>query len=228
MGQIVSRKIASEMINSIFNSFHFSLMAIDNSGITNSQERDIFWREAWKVDQGRFSDDFEPIVKGLDAVGFREYYKYIGKFATKYKIGCWKEYNEYEPIVIEELNDELSKHDKTEEKLDLINSFKIEELQSEAFLFSSKMKVLTDILDDFFVLDNKEQGINKVLASFSSEDKAAFISKLQNDNTILNNLINKIDGAEQREMASLIGEMFISSGFLTDQKVTLLDNKQEK
>ena len=228
MLKVVSRKEALGMIDNIFIAFHHGLMQVNVSGIETSWDREYFMKEAQKIDQGHLSKEYEQTVNSLDAAGFKEYYKYIGKFASTYKIGNWEKYNQYESILIENLNEELGKYEQTEDKLDLIDSFTAEELQSESFMFESKVQLLYDILDDFRVGDNKEKEINKVLASFNSGDKAAFISKLQNDNTILNNLINKIDGAEQREMASLIGEMFISSGFLTDQKVTLLDNKQEE
>ena len=161
----------------------------------------------------------------MDAIGFKEYYKLIGKFATKYKIGCWKEYNEYEPILVEELNEELRKYDKTEDKLELINSFTVDELQSESFIFDSKVQVLYNILDDFNVGNNKEEGINTVLESFNISDKASFIGKLQTDKNLLNALIDKVNGTQKDEMFSLLGEMFISSGFITSQKQTLLGNE---
>ena len=226
MIKLISRKEALGMIDSIFTSFHFGLMSLTDSGIDNAWDRDYFWAEANKVDQGRLTKDYEQTVSSLDAVGFKAYYKYIGTFASKYKIGCWEEYNQYEPILIEELNDELGKHKKTEEKLDLIDSFTIDELQSDLFIFDSKVQVLYDILDDFIVGDNKEKGINKVLSSFNSSDKSGFISKIQSDKKLLNSLIDKVNGNEKDEMLALIGEIFISSGFIKDQKAVLLNNKK--
>lgn len=225
MKKLLNRKEALGMIDAIFTSLHFNLISIKDLGIENSKERDYFLTEAWKIDQGRLKKDYEQTVNSLDAIGFKEYYKLIGKFATKYKIGCWKEYNEYEPILVEELNEELRKYDKTEDKLELINSFTVDELQSESFIFDSKVQVLYDILDDFNVGNNKEEGINIVLESFNSSDKASFIAKLQTDKNLLNALIDKVNGTQKDEMFSLLGEMFISSGFITSQKQTLLGNE---
>lgn len=225
MKKLLNRKEALGMIDAIFTSLHFNLISIKDLGIENSKERDYFLTEAWKIDQGRLKKDYEQTVNSLDAIGFKEYYKLIGKFATKYKIGCWKEYNEYEPILIEELNEELRKYDKTEDKLELINSFTVDELQSESFIFDSKVQVLYDILDDFNVGNKKEEGINTVLESFNSSDKASFIAKLQTDKNLLNALIDKVNGTQKDEMFSLLGEMFISSGFITSQKQTLLGNE---
>ena len=225
MKKLLNRKEALGMIDKIFTSLHFNLILIKDLGIENSKERDYFLTEAWKIDQGRLKKDYEQTVNSLDAIGFKEYYKLIGKFATKYKIGCWKEYNEYEPILVEELNEELRKYDKTEDKLELINSFTVDELQSESFIFDSKVQVLYDILDDFNVGDNKEEGINTVLESFNSSDKASFIGKLQTDKNLLNALIDKVNGTQKDEMLALMGEMFISSGFITSQKQTLLGNE---
>ena len=225
MKKLLNRKEALGMIDAIFTSLQFNLISIKDLGIENSKERDYFLTEVWKIDQGRLKKDYEQTVNSLDAIGFKEYYKLIGKFATKYKIGCWKEYNEYEPILIEELNEELRKYDKTEDKLELINSFTVDELQSESFIFDSKVQVLYDILDDFNVGNKKEEGINTVLESFNSSDKASFIAKLQTDKNLLNALIDKVNGTQKDEMFSLLGEMFISSGFITSQKQTLLGNE---
>ena len=224
MKKLLNRKEALGMIDAIFTSLHFSLNSIEDLGIENSKERDYFLTEAWKIDQGRLKKDYEQTVNSLDAIGFKEYYKLIGKFATKYKIGCWKEYNEYEPILIEELNEELRKYDKTEDKLELINSFTVDELQSESFIFDSKVQVLYDILDDFNVGDNKEEGINTVLESFNSSDKASFIAKLQTDKNLLNALIDKVNGTQKDEMLALMGEMFIQTGFVKEGTHINLDN----
>ena len=210
MKKLLNRKEALGMIDAIFTSLHFNLISIKDLGIENSKERDYFLTEAWKIDQRRLKKDYEQTVNSLDAIGFKEYYKLIGKFATKYKIGCWKEYNEYEPIQIEELNEELRKYDKTEDKLELINSFTVDELQSESFIFDSKVQVLYDILDDFNVGNNKEEGINTVLESFNSSDKASFIGKLQTDKNLLNALIDKVNGNEKNQLLTYLYK-FLSS-----------------
>lgn len=210
MKKLLNRKEALGMIDAIFTSLHFNLISIKDLGIENSKERDYFLAEAWKIDQGRLKKDYEQTVNSLDAIGFKEYYKLIGKFATKYKIGCWKEYNEYEPILVEELNEELRKYDKTEDKLELINSFTVDELQSESFIFDSKVQVLYDILDDFNVGNKKEEGINTVLESFNSSDKASFISKLQTDKNLLNALIDKVNGNEKNQLLTYLYK-FLSS-----------------
>ena len=226
MLKVVSRKEALGMIDSIFTSFHFGLMSITDSGIENSWEREYFWTEANKVDQGRLKKEYEQTVNSLDSVGFNAYYKYIGEFAKKYKIGCWEEYNQYEPILIEELNEELGKHEKTNEIIDIINSFKIEELLSEKFLFSSKVQILNLILDDFSINDDKTKCINKILGSFNNDDKEAFLTKLQNEPKFLEKLFNKIDVTQKDEMIILIGDLFVRSGFIKDQKMILLNNKE--
>ena len=210
MKKLLNRKEALGMIDAIFTSLHFNLISIKDLGIENSKERDYFLTEAWKIDQGRLKKDYEQTVNSLDAIGFKEYYKLIGKFATKYKIGCWKEYNEYEPILVEELNEELRKYDKTEDKLELINSFTVDELQSESFIFDSKVQVLYDILDDFNVGNNKEEGINTVLESFNISDKVSFIAKLQTDKNLINALIDKVNGNEKNQLLTYLYK-FLSS-----------------
>ena len=193
-------------------------------GIKNEKVKDDFFQNAWKLDRATNTDDYIDTLHSLDAVGFKEYYKLVGVFAKKYKIANWKDYNDYEPIQIEQLNLELVKHEKTDEKLDLIDSFTVEELQSEEFIFASKVQVLYDILDDWLVFDDKEHGINKLLESFNSSDKSAFIIKMQSDRRLLDALINKVNGIQKDEMFALLGEIFISSEFITGNETTSLYN----
>ena len=206
--------------------FHYGLMAMPDMGIKNTKEKEDFLRAAWKLDETIHTDDYADTVNALDTTGFKEYYNLIGAFAKKYKIANWKDYSTYEPVLIEHLNEELGRHEKTEEKLELINSFHDEELCSETFPSASKIRVLYDILDDCFVLDNKENGINRILRTFNENDKTAFITKIQSDDKLLASFIKKVNGGEKDEMLATIGEIFISSGFIKDRKTVLLDNKK--
>ena len=222
----ISRKAATQIISSTFEMFHFGLISMYDLGIKNEKVKDDFFQNAWKLDQAINTDDYIDTLHSLDAVGFKEYYKLVGVFAKKYKIANWKDYNDYEPIQIEQLNLELIKHEKTEEKLELVDSFHEEELQSEKFLFSSKVRLLYDILDDNFIGDDKEEGINKVLESFNTSDKASFIAKIQSDRNLLESLIDKVNGTEKDEMFGIIGELFITSGFISGKKITSLNNSK--
>ena len=206
--------------------FHYGLMAMPDMGIKNTKEKEVFFRAAWKLDETINTDNYADTVNALDSTGFKEYYNLIGAFAKKYKIANWQDYNEYEPVLIEHLNEELGRHEKTEEKLELINSFHDEELCSETFPSASKIRVLYDILDDCFVLGNKENGINRILRTFNENDKTAFITKIQSDDKLLASFIKKVNGGEKDEMLATIGEIFISSGFIKDRKTVLLDNKK--
>lgn len=222
----ISRKAAKQIISSTFEMFHFGLISMYDLGLKNEKAKDEFFHNARQLDESVASSDYEATVNSLDAPGFLEYYRYIGQFAGCYKIANWKDYREYEPIQIEQLNQELVKHEKTEEKLELVDSFHEEELQSEKFLFSSKVRLLYDILDDNFVGDDKEEGINKVLESFNTSDKASFISKIQSDRNLLESLIDKVNGTEKDEMFGIIGELFITSGFISGKKITSLNNSK--
>ena len=192
----LSRKEAEEKMEAIFSALHYNLMDAMNAGGERTGEESYFHAEAWKVDQGRQKEDYRQTVMSLDSVGFKEYYKLVGQFATAYKIGCWKEYSECEPVLIEELGEEFGRCEKTKEKLELINSFTAEELHSQTFSFDAKIKVLQDILDDFSVGNEKEEVINRLLASFSGKDSSAFIARLQSDGKLLNGLLGRVNGGD--------------------------------
>ncbi|MBO5690772.1 MAG: hypothetical protein J6R96_02805, partial [Spirochaetaceae bacterium] len=221
----LSRKEAEGMMEVIFSALHYNLMDAMNAGGERTGEESYFHAEAWKVDQGRQKEDYRQTVMSLDSVGFKEYYKLVGQFATAYKIGCWKEYSECEPILIEELGEELGRREKTKEKLELINSFRLEELHSQTFSFDAKIKALQDILDDFRVGNEKEEVINRLLASFSGKDSGAFIARLQSDRKLLNGLLGRVNGGEKDWMLALLGEIFASAGLTAEEKAVSLENK---
>lgn len=52
---------------------------------------------------------------------------------------------------------------------------------------------MQDILDDFRVGNEKEEVINRLLASFSGKDSGAFIARLQSDRKLLNGLLGRVN-----------------------------------
>lgn len=205
MGNWVSRKQATEIINATFSMFHYGLTALPDMGIKNTKEKEDFLRAAWKLDETINTDNYADTVNALDSTGFKEYYNLIGAFAKKYNIANWQDYNEYEPVLIEYLNEELGRHEKTEEKLELINSFHDEELQSEKFLYEAKEKFIKDILDEFAVFNPKEQSINRILKTFTESEKRKFTAFLFDNNQLyLNKILSKINGKEYKKLITLL------------------------
>ena len=185
--------------------FHYGLTALPDMGIKNTKEKEDFLRAAWKLDETINTDNYADTVNALDTTGFKEYYNLIGAFAKKYNIANWQDYNEYEPVLIEHLNEELGRHEKTEQKLELINSFHDEELQSEKFLYEAKEKFIKDILDEFAVFNPKEQSINRILKTFTESEKRKFTAFLFDNNQLyLNKILSKINGKEYKKLITLL------------------------
>ena len=56
---------------------------------------------------------------------------------------------------------------------------------------------MDDLLGCWFVGDDKEQGINKILGSFTAEEIPLFMERLKYDDSLLDSLIDKVNGNEK-------------------------------
>ena len=106
-------------------------------------------------------------------------------------------FTEAPPALIEDINDVLKESPNIAEKLDLINGFTDEELRTERISFDTKAALMEDLLGCWFVGDDKEQGINKILGSFTAEEIPLFMERLKDDDSLLDSLIDKVNGNEK-------------------------------
>ena len=120
MAELISRKKALGIIDSIFSAFHAVILSVPDYELENTPGIDNFIAAAREVDEKRFNPTYEQTLNALDSEGFRQYYLLVVEFARQYRITHWEEYVKCEPLVLEDLNDELLRHEDTGEKLEII------------------------------------------------------------------------------------------------------------
>ena len=209
----------------LFDDFFKTYFNAPKEAIDETFENARFGGQKEKLRKAVYSTEYNTILGQLDSESFRKYYEEVGEFAKAYNIDM-KLFTEETPAVIEDINDVLGESTNITEKLDLINGFTEAELRTDRISFGTKTALIESILDCWFVGDDKEQGINRLLMSLTAEDRLAFVNKIGTDRKFLNRLIQCVNGKEKDEMLAVLGEIFIGTGLANEGTGTAIDNGQ--
>ena len=221
----ITRKQAVSNMQCLFDDFFKTYFRAPKEAIDETLDNTRFYEQKEKLKKAVYSAEYSSILGQLDSESFRKYYEKVGEFAKAYKIDM-RLFTEETPALIEDINDVLKESPNIAEKLDLINGFTDEELKTDRISFGTKTALIESILDCWFVGDDKEQGINRMLMSLTAEDRLAFVNKIGTDRKFLNRLIQCVNGREKDEMLAVLGEIFISTGLANEGTGTAIDNGQ--
>lgn len=221
----ITRKQAVSNMQCLFDDFFKTYFNAPKEAIDETLDNTRFYEQKEKLKKAVYSTEYNTILGQLDSESFRKYYEKVGEFAKAYNIDT-KLFTEETPAVIEDINDVLGESPNIAEKLDLINGFTDEELRTDRISFGTKTALIESILDCWFVGDDKEQGINRMLGSFTAEDRQAFVRRIGTDRKFLNRLIQCVNGREKDEMLAVLGEIFIGTGLANEGTGTAIDNGQ--
>ena len=207
----------------LFDDFFKTYFRAPKEAIEETIENATFGGQKERLRKAVYSTEYNTILGQLDSESFRKYYEEVGEFAKAYNIDT-KLFTEETPAVIEDINDVLGESTNIAEKLDLINGFTEAELRTDRISFGTKTALIESILDCWFVGDDKEQGINRMLMSLTADDRLAFVNKIGTDRKFLNRLIQCVNGREKDEMLAILGKIFISTGFTDGKDSISLNN----
>ena len=221
----ITRKQAVSNLQCLFDDFFKTYFNAPKEAIEETIENATFGEQKERLRKAVYSTEYNTILGQLDSESFRKYYEKVGEFAKAYNIDT-KLFTEETPAVIEDINDVLGESPNIAEKLDLINGFTDEELRTDRISFGTKTALIESILDCWFVGDDKEQGINRMLMSLTADDRLAFVNKIGTDRKFLNRLIQCVNGREKDEMIAVLGEIFIGTGLANEGTGTAIDNGQ--
>ena len=219
----ITRKQAVSNMQCLFDDFFKTYFNAPKEAIEETIENATFGEQKERLRKAVYSTEYNTILGQLDSESFRKYYEKVGEFAKAYNIDT-KLFTEETPAVIEDINDVLGESPNITEKLDHINGFTDEELRTDRISFGTKTALIESILDCWFVGDDKEQGINRMLMSLTVDDRLAFVNKIGTDRKFLNRLIQCVNGREKDEMLAILGEIFISTGFTDGKDSISLNN----
>ena len=219
----ITRKQAVSNLQCLFDDFFKTYFRAPKEAIDETLDNARFYEQKEKLKKAVYSAEYSSILGQLDSESFRKYYEKVGEFAKAYKIDM-RLFTEETPALIEDITDVLKESPNIAEKLDLINGFTDEELRTERISFGTKTTLIESILDCWFVGDDKEQGINRMLMSLTAEDRQTFVRRIGTDRKFLNRLFQCVNGGEKDEMLAILGEIFISTGFTDGKDSISLNN----
>lgn len=221
----ITRKQAVSNMQCLFDDFFKTYFNAPKEAIDETIENKRFHEQKERLRKAVYSIEYNSILGSLDSESFSKYYEKVGEFAKAYKIDM-RLFTEETPALIKDINEVLSRKPNIGEKLDLINGFTDEELKTDRISFDTKTALVEDLLGCWFVGDDKEQGINRMLMSLTADDRLAFVNKIGTDRKFLNRLIQCVNGREKDEMLAVLGEIFIGTGLANEGTGISLDNAQ--
>ena len=221
----ITRKQAVLNMQCLFDDFFKTYFRAPKEAIDETLDNTRFYEQKEKLREAVYSAEYSSILGQLDSESFRKYYEKVGEFAKAYKIDM-RLFTEETPALIEDINDALGESPNIAEKLNLINGFTDAELKTDRISFGTKTALMEDLLGCWFVGDDKEQGINRMLMSLTADDRLAFVNKIGTDRKFLNRLIQCVNGRAKDEMLAVLGEIFIGTGLANEGTGTAIDNGQ--
>ena len=219
----ITRKQAVLNMQCLFDDFFKTYFRAPKEAIDETLDNTRFYEQKEKLRKAVYSTEYSSILGQLDSESFRKYYEKVGEFAKAYKIDM-RLFTEETPALIEDITEVLGESPNLAEKLDLINGFTDAELKTDRISFGTKTALIESILDCWFVGDDKEQGINRMLMSLTAEDRQTFVRRIGTDRKFLNRLFQCVNGGEKDEMLAILGEIFISTGFTDGKDSISLNN----
>ena len=213
----ITRKQAVSNMQCLFDDFFKTYFNAPKEAIDETIENKRFHEQKERLRKAVYSTEYNSILGSLDSESFSKYYEKVGEFAKAYKIDM-RLFTEETPALIKDINEVLSRKPNIGEKLDLINGFTDEELKTDTISFETKITLIGDLLGCWFVGDDKEQGINKILGSFTAEEIPLFMERLKDDGSLLDSLIDKVNGNEKNQLlACLYGFLSSGDGFCAEE-----------
>ena len=213
----ITRKQAVSNMQCLFDDFFKTYFNAPKEAIDETIENKRFHEQKERLRKAVYSIEYNSILGSLDSESFSKYYEKVGEFAKAYKIDM-RLFTEETPALIKDINEVLSRKPNIGEKLDLINGFTDEELKTDTISFETKITLIGDLLGCWFVGDDKEQGINKILGSFTAEEIPLFMERLKDDGSLLDSLIDKVNGNEKNQLlACLYGFLSSGDGFCAEE-----------
>lgn len=147
--------------------------------------------------QLRHNDDYKTAIEQMSMEGFTEYYTLFFDLVNAMGLESVKDLSDWRVVNTKTLPDSISRANRTREVVELLQGFNATELSP--LPYDDKIGTVKRILNDWFVLDDKERQIIKLLDSVSSpeEQKAFMDALLQGENSLLKKLLSKVDGPEK-------------------------------
>ncbi|HPA11502.1 MAG TPA: hypothetical protein PLV73_11870 [Treponemataceae bacterium] len=221
MNKIISRKLATDAIDGIMTQlYHIAL----SGAAENAADQINFVTILQELVQLRHNDDYKIALEQMSMEGFTEYYTLFFDLVNAMGLESVKDLSDWHVVNTKTLPQAISQTKKTGDVVELLQGFNATELSP--LPYDDKIGTVKRILNDWFVLDDKERQIVKLLDSVSSPEERTVLSNalLEGNNSLLKTLLSKIDGEEKLTAFRFFDEL-LSSAKGPKETVTIPDGR---
>lgn len=221
MNKIISRKLATDAIDGIMTQlYHIAL----SGSAENAADQINFVTILQELVQLRHNDDYKAALEQMSMEGFTEYYTLFFDLVNAMGLESVKDLSDWRVVNTKTLPQAISQTKKTGDVVELLQGFNATELSP--LPYNDKIGTVKRILNDWFVLDDKERQIVKLLDSVSSPEERTVLSNalLEGNNSLLKTLLSKIDGEEKLTAFRFFDEL-LSSAKGPKETVTIPDGR---
>jgi len=221
MNKIISRKLATDAIDGIMTQlYHIAL----SGAAENAADQINFVTILQELVQLRHNDDYKIALEQMSMEGFTEYYTLFFDLVNAMGLESVKDLSDWRVVNTKTLPQAISQTKKTGDVVELLQGFNATELSP--LPYDDKIGTVKRILNDWFVLDDKERQIVKLLDSVSSPEERTVLSNalLEGNNSLLKTLLSKIDGEEKLTAFRFFDEL-LSSAKGPKETVTIPDGR---
>lgn len=221
MNKIISRKLATDAIDGIMTQlYHIAL----SGSAENAADQINFVTILQELVQLRHNDDYKTALEQMSMEGFTEYYTLFFDLVNAMGLESVKDLSDWRVVNTKTLPQAISQTKKTGDVVELLQGFNATELSP--LPYNDKIGTVKRILNDWFVLDDKERQIVKLLDSVSSPEERTVLSNalLEGNNSLLKTLLSKIDGEEKLTAFRFFDEL-LSSAKGPKETVTIPDGR---
>ena len=146
----------------------------------------------------RKSSDYNYWLNNLDISEYEKYFKKVTELAAIFSSKQASKMQSSDFLKLRDLASAFGKTSKYEKRLEIINTFSLDDLQNWGKDYPEKEGLLIQLLDKWFMNDDGKDTINKFLSSFSHRDKEKFIEKTITNPEILELLLKKINMGDEK------------------------------
>lgn len=154
--------------------------------------------EVTRIIKLRSDSEYNYWLKNLDIAEYEKYFKKVTEIAEIFELRQTASMKTVEFLKLQNLSSAFGQTSKYDTRLDIINTFSLDDLQNWDKDYPEKEALLIKLLDKWFMNDDGKDTINKFLSSFSQRDKEKFIEKTITNPEILELLLKKINMGDEK------------------------------
>lgn len=143
-------------------------------------------------------------LNNLDISEYTKYFKKITELAETFRLQKANQMKEAEFLTLDELSSNFNQETKYDKRIDVINTFSLNDLQRWEKDYADKEAVLSAMIKTGFFESADSDTINKFLTSFSNRDRNAFIQRCSDSPDLLMSIFQKENIKSQKYLLALL------------------------